>query len=98
MEKVPNKEFLEGVKGVFEIHIFVGPINPDDETLNRFKGTCNSNGMKPLFLFLQYEHIGPAGVMQSSCYVSGTFDKAYEKSLENVKAFEDAGLQVLRNK
>eukprot|EP01118_Nematostelium_gracile_P012107 TRINITY_DN4378_c0_g1_i1.p1 TRINITY_DN4378_c0_g1~~TRINITY_DN4378_c0_g1_i1.p1 ORF type:complete len:230 (-),score=60.98 TRINITY_DN4378_c0_g1_i1:434-1123(-) len=90
-------EFTANIKGVFEIHIFVLPLNPNEETIEKFRNACTTNGMKPLLLFLQYDD-GAKGVLQSSCYVSGDFATAYAKSLENVEALKSAGFEVVRNK
>lgn len=87
------------VNGIFELHVFVGPLNPPDKTVQDFKSVCRANGMKPLHLTLEFPKSGETvSVMQSSRYVTGDIPMAVEAIHEDSAHFSAAGFEVLRHK
>jgi hypothetical protein len=89
---------MEAVTGAFEIHIFVEPLDPPAEAIERFRAACAAHGMKALLLELDYRDKGFVGVLQSSRYVSGEIDDAIAAAHADAAALRDAGLTVLREK
>eukprot|EP01087_Luapelamoeba_hula_P018178 TRINITY_DN5833_c1_g1_i1.p1 TRINITY_DN5833_c1_g1~~TRINITY_DN5833_c1_g1_i1.p1 ORF type:complete len:244 (-),score=41.99 TRINITY_DN5833_c1_g1_i1:124-855(-) len=87
-------------RGTFEVHIFVGPINAPQETVERFQQVCESahNKMKGLYLVLDFSHIGLAGVMQSSRYVTGSMADVRRVCKEDSDWLATHGFEVLREK
>ncbi|KAL6048728.1 2'-5' RNA ligase superfamily protein [Balamuthia mandrillaris] len=95
---------VENIKGTFEIHLFVAPLNPDQETVDRFVQACErattgpNHTVKGLFLYLDFEHLGYAGVLQSSRYTQGTIEDARRVVQEDCEMLEAAGFEVIRRK
>lgn len=85
-------------KGTFEIHIFVEPLDAPQEILDKFREVCNANKMKALFLVLDFKHVGPVGVPQSSRYVTGTMEDARRVCREDVEVLTKGGFKVIREK
>lgn len=88
------------VTGRFELHIFVGPLAPDEETIARFRAACAAADppMKPLLLALDYVGRGFVPVLQSSRYVEGDEATARAAAERDAAILRDAGLAVLREK
>jgi len=88
-------------RGTFEIHIFVSPLNAPQEIVDKFQDVCSKYGkgtMKGLFLFLDFRHIGLAGVLQSSRYVTGTMEEARIACKEDSEYLASCGFEVIREK
>lgn len=94
-----------------ELHIFLAPINPDDQTVSRYQeivaewnSTYPSNlGMKPCLLTLVFrDERGQATnvtVMQSARYVRSNDDTyVIDQALNDAKWFTDRGFPVIRRK
>ncbi len=60
----------EVVTGLFEIHVFVLPLDPPPEVVQAFRAACGGH-MKALLLNLDYVGKGFVGVLQTSRYVKG---------------------------
>ena len=90
----------DAVTGLFEIHVFVAPLDPDDAAVARFRAACQSASppMKPLLLALDYVHKGFVAVLQSSRYIEGDERAAREAAARDAEVLRAAGLSVLREK
>jgi hypothetical protein len=86
------------VTGAFEIHIFVEPLDPPPEAVERFRAACEANAMKALLLNLDYVGKGFVGVLQSSRYVNGTVADAVAAAHHDAQILRAANLRVLREK
>ena len=89
--------------GMFELHVFVAPLDPDPQTVERFEEVCRAHSsegrrIKALLLYLDFVHLGFAAVMQTSRYVQGTLDSAWREIARDAGALRDAGFEVLREK
>ncbi len=100
MQQSDEKDLRETFKGTFEIHIFVEPINAPNDLVEKFQTVCEQAGnkMKGLYLFLDFKHIGLAGVLQSSRYVTGTMDDARRVCREDYDYLAANGFTVIREK
>jgi len=79
----------------------VAPLNADQATVDRFQDACakfSLGHMKGLFLFLDFKHIGLAGVLQSSRYVTGTMADARRVCREDSEYLAACGFEVIREK
>jgi hypothetical protein len=88
----------EHVTGSFEIHVFVEPLDPPPDVVERFRGACGAHGMKALLLNLDYVGRGFVAVLQSSRYVNGEVADAIQAAHDDAAVLRDAGLTVLREK
>lgn len=90
----------EHVTGAFEIHIFVTPLDPPPEIIERFRAACASAPvpMKALLLNLDYVGRGYVGVLQSSRYVQGDVATAIQAAHDDAAVLTRAGLNVIRKK
>jgi hypothetical protein len=90
----------ERVTGTFEIHIFVAPLDPPPDIVDRFGAACRAAvpPMKALLLRLDYVGRGFVGVLQSSRYVVGDVASAREAARADAAALRAAGLEVIREK
>ena len=88
----------ERVTGSFEIHIFVEPLDPPPEAVERFRAACAANGMKALLLALDYVGKGFVGVLQSSRYVNGSVEDAIAAAHHDASVLAASGLSILREK
>lgn len=84
----------------FELHVFVGPVEPDEATVARFREACTSadEPMKALLLRLDFAGRGFLGVLQSSRYVRGPLEDAVRAAGRDAAALRAAGLAVVREK
>eukprot|EP01098_Paradermamoeba_levis_P017233 TRINITY_DN977_c0_g1_i1.p1 TRINITY_DN977_c0_g1~~TRINITY_DN977_c0_g1_i1.p1 ORF type:complete len:234 (-),score=61.79 TRINITY_DN977_c0_g1_i1:95-796(-) len=95
---------VDNIKGTFEVHIFLLPLNPDPETVAHFSKTCKEAAestnprIKALHLFLDFENVGYVGVLQTSRYCQGDIVRAREVVKEDCDLLEKAGFKVLRKK
>lgn len=91
---------VETVTGTFELHVFVAPLDPEPEVVERFSAACRNAPapMKPLLLELDYVNKGFVGVLQSSRYVTGTLDHARAAARADAEVLRAAGLTVIREK
>ncbi len=98
---------------MFEVHIFVAPLNPDPATRSLYNSVVDVfNGeladaygetwkaMKTPFLGLRFQGAGYVHVMQSARYVLGTDAEAVTRAAyeEDAAVLSAAGLQVVRVK
>ncbi|HEU0033448.1 MAG TPA: hypothetical protein VFQ53_22605 [Kofleriaceae bacterium] len=90
----------EHVTGLFEIHIFVEPLDPPADVVERFRAACLAARppMKALLLALDYTGKGFVEVMQSSRYVEGDVALAREAAHRDAELLRAAGLTVVREK
>ncbi len=90
----------EHVTGSFELHVFVEPLDPPPEAIERFRAACASANppMKALLLELDYVGKGFVGVLQSSRYVTGDVATARAAVAADAAVLREAGLTVLREK
>jgi hypothetical protein len=90
----------EKVTGTFEIHVFVAPLDPPEEIVERFSAACRAapSPMKALLLRLDYVDRGFVGVLQSSRYVTGDVASARAAAHADAEALRAAGLEVVREK
>lgn len=88
---------IEVVTGAFEIHVFVAPLDPAPEDVERFRAACGTH-MKPLLLNLDYVGKGFVGVLQTSRYVKGDVAQARGAAAHDAQLLRDAGFEVLREK
>lgn len=103
------------IKGAtHEIHIFLTPINPDQETLNRYfavveewnvtryeeeRTLIQCSKMKACHLSLEFHSSTNVRVMQSARFVyENDMNKVIEASHRDAKWFESHGLSVVREK
>jgi len=98
------------IKGMSEIHIFLGPLNPDESTLQQYYSLVESYNatqiisnhshlMKGVFLCLNYRNQGDVKVMQSSRYFySSNTDEVIEECYKQGEWFRNHGFSILRHK
>lgn len=88
------------VTGTFELHVFVAPLDPPPEVIERFKAACQGapSPTKALHLQLDYVNRGFVGVLQTSRYVQGDLAHAIHSIHEDAAMIRAAGLEVLREK
>jgi len=98
------------VTGISEIHIFLGPLNPDEETVAKYTaaveeyneqhfGKSVKNKMKAPYLCLSYREAGEVSVLQSSRYIyASNTDDVIRETYYDGKWFADRGFEVLRHK
>jgi hypothetical protein len=91
---------LDEINGAFEIHIFVAPLHPTSDIVEKFRQACANSKppMKSLLLHLDYVQRGFVPVMQSSRYVHGALHMAIAAARTDAQHLTDAGLLVLRQK
>lgn len=91
---------MENVTGVFEIHVFVEPLDPPDDRVEAFRAACTGapKPMKALLLELDYVGKGFVGVLQSSRYVEGDATSAREAARVDADVLRAAGFTVIREK
>lgn len=100
-----------GTQGLYEIHVFLGPLNPSDELVACYRSAvsaynaANGTDMKPCFLELLFRSPESGGepravrVMQSALYVrADSVTDAIAIGHEHAKYFESLGLPSLRVK
>jgi hypothetical protein len=88
----------EAVHGRFEIHIFVEPLDPPAEAVEKFRAACAAASMKALLLQLDYVGRGFVGVLQSSRYIDGDEAAARAAAHHDADHLRAAGLSVIREK
>lgn len=90
----------ESVSGSFEIHVFVGPLDPSMDRVVRFRSVCAEAPapMRALLLHLDYVDRGFVGVMQTSRYVTGDVAVAREAVRADAAVLRKAGFEVIREK
>jgi hypothetical protein len=90
------------VSGVFELHVFVEPLDPDATAAARFDAACRGapteHRMKGLLLFLDYQQSGFVGVLQSSRYCTGALAEATAACARDAALLREAGFTVIREK
>ncbi|MBA2541680.1 MAG: hypothetical protein H0V17_18705 [Deltaproteobacteria bacterium] len=91
---------MEHVTGVFEIHVFVEPLDPPDDRVAAFRAACAAAPapMKALLLELDYVGKGFVGVLQSSRYIEGDTAAAREAARVDAEVLRAAGFTVIREK
>jgi hypothetical protein len=91
---------METVTGVFEIHVFVEPLDPPEDKVEAFRVACTgaSPPMKALLLELDYVGKGYVGVLQSSRYIEGDVQAAREAARTDAEVLRRAGFTVIREK
>lgn len=93
-----NPEMMPGISDIFECHIFVEPLNPNEELQIKFAKICKENGMRALNVGLNFEKIGMATVLQSTKYYKVANAKiAVEKMIEDAKKLNEH-FEVIRLK
>ena len=85
----------EVVTGLFEIHVFVLPLDPPPEVVQAFRAACGGH-MKALLLNLDYVGKGFVGVLQTSRYVKGDVASARAAAAADAAVLRAAGLEVVR--
>jgi hypothetical protein len=90
----------ENVTGLFELHVFVEPLDPPADVVERFRVACRDAAppMKALLLELDYVGKGFVGVLQSSRYVEGDVAAARAAIAEDARQLRAAGFTVIREK
>lgn len=90
----------ENVSGTFELHVFVAPLDPPQEVVERFQAACQSAPvpLKALHLKLDYVQRGFVGVLQTSRYVEGDLAHAIRSIHQDAALIRAAGLEVIREK
>lgn len=91
------------VCGTFELHVFVAPLDPDPETVERFQAVCREHSsekrrIKALLLYLDFVDRGFVAVMQTSRYVQSSLHDAWHEIGRDADALRDAGFEVVREK
>ena len=105
----PYGSRAQAVVGTFELHVFVGPLAPDADTVRRFREACAAHGpaagesdrsrrLKGLLLGLDYQQHGFVEVMQTSRYIRGSLADAWREIQCDATALRRAGFDVLREK
>ncbi len=89
---------METVTGLFEIHVFVEPLDPPEERVEAFRAACAGGKMKALLLELDYVGKGFVGVLQSSRYIEGDVAAAREAARSDAELLRAAGFTVIREK
>jgi len=91
---------METVTGLFEIHVFVEPLDPPEERVTAFRAACSGAAapMKALLLELDYVGKGFVGVLQSSRYIEGDVAAAREAARVDAEVLRAAGFTVIREK
>jgi len=89
---------MESVTGVFEIHVFVEPLDPPEDRVEAFRIACASGSMKALLLELDYVGKGFVGVLQSSRYIQGDVADARQAAHTDAEVLRAAGFSVIREK
>lgn len=94
----PSAEEL--VTGTFEVHVFIEPLDPSEELVERFRAACAAAAtpMKALWLKLDYVHRGFVGVPQTSRYVEGGLATARAAAAVDMAVLREAGFTILREK
>ncbi len=90
----------EDVTGVFELHVFVAPLDPSTEQVEAFRVACTgaAPAMKALLLELDYVGKGFVGVLQSSRYIEGDAAVARGAVEADAAVLRRAGFEVIREK
>jgi hypothetical protein len=88
------------VTGVFEIHVFVEPLDPPEDRVEAFRAACTGAAapMKALLLELDYVGKGFVGVLQSSRYIQGDVAAARAAAHADAEVLRAAGFTVIREK
>jgi len=98
------------ISGLSEIHIFLEPLNPDEQTIARYQAAVeeyNATQLKPdhkfpmksCVLCLTYRVAGDNRVMQSSRYFYGKETQSViDETYKDGKWFTDRGFKLLRHK
>lgn len=60
---------------VYEIHVTIEPVNPDDKVIREFNEVCVAHKMKPIYVGVAYT-TGFKRFLQSSKYIIGTYAEA----------------------
>ena len=91
---------METVTGLFEIHVFVEPLDPPEDRVAAFRAACTGApaSMKALLLELDYVGKGFVGVLQSSRYVEGDVARARQAARTDAAVLRAAGFTVIREK
>jgi len=91
---------MESVTGLFEIHVFVEPLDPPDDRVAAFRAACAGAPapMKALLLELDYVGKGFVGVLQSSRYIEGDTAAARDAARADAEVLRAAGFTVIREK
>lgn len=91
---------MENVTGVFEIHVFVEPLDPPEAEVEAFRTACAGAPapMKALLLELDYVGKGFVGVLQSSRYIQGDTAAARDAARTDAEVLRAAGFTVIREK
>ena len=93
-----NPETMPVISDTFECHIFVAPLNPNEELQMKFTQICKENGMRALNIGLNFEKKGMATVLQSTKYYKVANPMiAVEKMIEDAKKL-NAHFDVIRLK
>lgn len=81
-----NPKMMPAISDTFECHIFVAPLNPNEELQIKFAQICKENGMRALNIGLNFEKTGLATVLQSTKYYKVPNPMiAVEKMIEDAK-------------
>ena len=83
--------------GVFEIHLFVTPLEPSEEVTEKFSRDCADGKMKGLLLKLDYDGKGFVGVLQSSAYCRGLAE-TFDLMAQQKQHLMERGWNVVREK
>jgi len=100
------------ISGLSEVHIFLNPLQPDKETLQRYDDAVEEwnrdvlptaegaiSKMRPVFLCLNFREAGEIFVMQSARHVSHeSNDFVIEEAYKDGRWFAERGLEVTRHK
>lgn len=93
---------METVTGVFELHVFVAPLDPPDDRVAAFRAACAAaptpTPIKALLLELDYVGRGFVGVLQTSRYIQGDVAAAREAVRADAELLRAAGFTVIREK
>jgi hypothetical protein len=93
-----HPETIPAISDTFECHIFVAPLDPNEELQMKFAQICKENGMRALNIGLNFEKKGMATVLQSTKYYKVANAKiAVEKMIEDAKKLAEQ-FEVIRLK
>jgi len=109
---IPRQEYghdYPEIEGLSEIHIFLAPLNPDQDTLNKYHAAVEEynqselkdtvNKMKGVFLCLNFRTLGDVNVMQSSRYIhSNSTNEVINEAYKDGEWFKNHGFTLLRHK
>lgn len=97
METCSETVFAANPNGTYEIHCTVGPLDPSEEHVARFKAFCAVHKLKPIDVGVLYQD-GFKRFLQTARYVCGNLKYADAIRQEHARLLRGAGFEVIREK